>query len=336
MTGETGGDGSRDAFQVAYVGDDSDDHSMDVDALGPALLGFGKLIRGANAEMNGERASVKVLVASDFEHKCFNINFEVVQVVKEVKDFLDGDGVQNVTELLKNIGVLGGMTIGALNSVLKYLEWRKGRKVQKVEHPQDAPQTVIVKVEGDNNTVTVSNNVYRIASRREVLEAVEATLAPIKDQREANTIEFRKDDKPVEVIERKEAEAIIATCEADIKIAKAEMPNEEDKPRTVTATLYVYGPVFDAKAPNWRFLHRNKPIYADVRQTNIAKDAVKRGGSFVNDRYKVKMEVTPPATPGGDTHYKITAVLEFTPAETQISMALKKPRKKAAKKKRAG
>ena len=58
----------------------------------------------------------------------------------------------------------------------------------------------------------------------------------------------------------------------------------------VKAVLYSHGPVFDVKAPNWRFLYRNKSIYADIRETNIAKDAVKRGGSFMNDRYKVRME----------------------------------------------
>ncbi len=83
----------------------------------------------------------------------------------------------------------------------------------------------------------------------------------------------------------------------------------------------------------WRFLYRNKPIYADISQTNIAKEAVKRGGSFRNDRYRVKMEITPPrGKPDGAPHYEITEVLEFTPADQQLPMPLKKPRKKRSKK----
>jgi hypothetical protein len=44
-------------------------------------------------------------------------------------------------------------------------------------------------------------------------------------------------------------------------------------------------------------------------------DAVRRGGSFMNDRYRVRMDVTPPATDDGAPHYKITELLDFTPAE---------------------
>jgi hypothetical protein len=72
---------SRQVFQVAYDGKQVDAHSMDVQDLAPALLSFGKMVREANAQLNGKRATVKVLVTSDFEHKCFNISFEVVQTI---------------------------------------------------------------------------------------------------------------------------------------------------------------------------------------------------------------------------------------------------------------
>lgn len=48
---------SKASFTIAYNGDDrTDDHTMDVELLAPALMGFGKLIREANAEFNGDRA----------------------------------------------------------------------------------------------------------------------------------------------------------------------------------------------------------------------------------------------------------------------------------------
>lgn len=81
---------------------------------------------------------------------------------------------------------------------------------------------------------------------------------------------------------------------AYLPVPLAANEDELQIPKTVTATLYTHGPVFDVKAPNWRFLYKRKPIYADIKETSIAKDAVKRGGSFMNDRYKVKMEITPP------------------------------------------
>lgn len=78
-------------------------------------------------------------------------------------------------------------------------------------------------------------------------------------------------------------------------------------------------------------VYRKKPIYADVRETNIAKEAVKRGASYMNDRYKVKMEVTPPSDEHSETHYKIIQVLDFTPAEQQIDMKLRTEKKKPVK-----
>ena len=37
-----------------------------------------------------------------------------------------------------------------------------------------------------------------------------------------------------------------------------------------------------------------KRIYADISETTIASEAMKRGGSFMDDRYRVRMEITPP------------------------------------------
>ena len=90
---------SRQAFQVAYGGD-SDDHSMDVQELAPALLGFGRLIRESNAALNGKRTTVKVLVQSDFEHKCFNISFEIIQhVLDAIVGFLKSEEVKTAPDI---------------------------------------------------------------------------------------------------------------------------------------------------------------------------------------------------------------------------------------------
>jgi hypothetical protein len=92
------GDVGRQGFQVEYHGDRLDDHSLDVETLAPALLGFGRLVRETNALLNGDKARVKILVTSDFEHKCFHINFEVLQTVLEkIKSLLQDDRVKTVS-----------------------------------------------------------------------------------------------------------------------------------------------------------------------------------------------------------------------------------------------
>lgn len=325
----TDGEENRKRFQVAYVGDDDSDHSMDVEALAPALLAFGKLIRAANAELNQDRARMKVLVNSEFEHKCFLINFETLQtILDQVKDFLNDEGVKKAGDVLQKIGVLGGTVAGG---VFGYLKWRNGRKVESVQEAKDSPGALIIKLEGSGHTLQIGKDVFRLAQNPSVLEAVEGTLAPIKNHNQAHAIEFLQDDKPVSVYEEQDVQAIIASCEDPGGLDPVE-EDEEQTPKIVTAVLYSHGPVFDTKAPNWRFIYKRKPIYADIKGTNIAKDAVKRGAAFMNDRYKVRMEITPAATDDGTPHYKIIEVLEFTQGEQQINMALRGGRKKRAKK----
>lgn len=321
---------NRERFQVAYVGDDDNDHSMDVDALGPALLAFGRLIRAANDELNQDRARIKVLVDSEFEHKCFLINFETLQTVLDtVKDFLNDEGVKHAADVLQKVGVTAGTAAAGL---FGYLKWRNGRKVESAIQATNSPGAVIIKVEGEGHTVQIGKDVFQLSQSPAVLEAVESVLAPINEHDEAKAIEFRKDNKVIATYRDADVKAISASCVIPSDVDFVE--EEEEEKRVVTAVLYSHGPVFDVKAPNWRFLYRKKSIYADIRETNIAKDAVKRGGSFMNDRYKVKMEVTPPNDEHFETHYKITEVLEFTPAEQQINMKLK-AKKKPAKKRKA-
>jgi hypothetical protein len=315
-------DETRQAFQVQYVGENPEDHTMDVEELGPALIGFGKMIRAANEEFNQDKARVRVLVASDFEHRCFQINFEVVQILKDITDFLQSHHVE-LTELLKRLGIIVTGTAGIVGSVFGYLKWKRGRKVDSVIEVKDSPGTIVLKVEGDNNVIQISKDVFQLAQNREVLDAVEEALAPLRTGRD-KAIKFGTDEVRMVEYRQHDVEDIIASCEDGGPIViDRERP---EKTRTVTGTLYSYGPVFDTKAPNWRFLYRNKPIYADVRGTSIARDAIARGGSFLNDRYRVRMEVAPPTAPDGTPHYKIIEVLEFSQAEQQITMELKKPR----------
>ncbi len=299
-------------------------HSMDVELLGPALISYGKLIGAANSELNHNRASIQVVVSSSFEHKCFNINFEVIQTIwQQVQDFLsDKERVENATELLSHIGFIGG-TVGT--TVLAYLKWKKGRKVESVQIATNSPHARIVNVKGDNNTtIIIGDDVFRLGESKEVLQAIEGALRPVQDGKEQK-IEFRQDGVQVSVLERPEVEDIVQSCEAPIEGIVREALDVASE--VITATLYAHGPVFDTKAPRWRFLYKRKPIYADIRGTSIAKDAVRRGGSFMNDRYKVEMEVAPPDTEDGTAHYKVLRVIDFTPADKQIPLPLKKPKR---------
>ena len=63
-------------------------------------MAFGKLIREANAEFNGKNATARVLVVSDFESKCFNVNFEVVlSAYQQLKTLLGTANVATAKEI---------------------------------------------------------------------------------------------------------------------------------------------------------------------------------------------------------------------------------------------
>lgn len=335
MAGSGASDVSREGFQVAYHGDRRDDHSIDVEALAPALLGFGQLIRESNAVLNGNRARVKILVTSDFEHKCFQINFEVLQTaIQKLKSFLEDDRVKTAKELLQTIGVIRSSGAGSL---LDYLKWKRNKSGEKIEvlptPASTAPSLITIQITGDNNTITITPEVLKLAENPRVLEAIKETLTPVETNGSAR-VEFRDHDQPVASISGDEAREIMREID---KAPEALPIADNPTPDTVVATLYVYSPVFDEKAKRWRFVYkRNRHIYADISETSIAADALKRGGSFVNDRYRVRMEIMPPDTEDGEPHYKIVAVLEFTPAPQQGSLHLTKSRrsKNVAKKRK--
>jgi hypothetical protein len=55
---------------------------------------------------------IRVLVTSDFEHKCFNINFEVVQnILQQISTLLKSEDLKNARDILAALGIgWGGLS----------------------------------------------------------------------------------------------------------------------------------------------------------------------------------------------------------------------------------
>jgi len=311
-----GGDMSRQAFQVAYDGE-SGEHSIDVEELAPALVAFGRLIREANAQLNGKKAKVKVLVTSDFEHKCFHISFEVIQnILHQIATFLQTEDVKTARQILVDLGIIGGS--GGLG-LFGFLRWKKGQKIKEIK---DSDQKGIVIVQmGDGNVANVSQEAIELSQSPKIRKALEGTLAPLGSSG-VNKISFRENGKELAAYDENDAKEIVASFDIPELTKGPEL--KEDEPDTVTAWLRVYSPVYDVKAENWRFLYGDHPIYADISKTSIAEEAIRRGGALVNDLYKVKMEVTQHLTESGQVRleYKIIDVLDFRPTPQQPNLHL--------------
>jgi len=311
------GEVSRHEFSIAYDGTlvDASDHSIDVQTLAPALLSFGKLIREANTEINGKKSTAKVLVVSDFEHKCFNINFEVVlSLYEQIKTLVGAEPVKTAKDVLEWLGLLGVPSVGTgVLSYLGFLRWKNGRKVVEVKPLKDVDRSgvVEVRVEGDGNSVHVHNHVYHLSENPRALRATRDAFLPL-GQDGLDNVKVRQGDEVVEEIDWKKVEAIVKSCNVGIELAKKAEPEVEVTP----AWLSVYSPVYDSSAPKWRFRLGKDVIYADITATNIAEEAMLRGGVGVEDAYQVRLEITTEVDSDGlrkESQYKILEVIRFVP-----------------------
>lgn len=237
---------SRHAFSVAYNGDKRrDNHSIDVEALAPALIAFGKLIREANVEFNGNKATSNVMVVSDFEHKCFQINFELaLSFYEQLKTLIGTDNVVAAKTILEWLGLISTAAAGPL-TYLQFLKWKRGRKIASVQEikDQEASGTVTVRVEGEKNSVTVNNHVYNLTANPKALRATRDAFLPV-GQDGFDRVELRDHDRLVDVVKPNEVEDILASCASGL----AEADDTEPEIDNTSAWLSVYSPVFDADA----------------------------------------------------------------------------------------
>ena len=86
---------------IRYDGPALAAHRMDIADIAPALLGISELCKIANRRFNGERASVKVLIGTDSEHQCFQLDLHVVQTFWDhTKSILANEEVRSAKEFL--------------------------------------------------------------------------------------------------------------------------------------------------------------------------------------------------------------------------------------------
>lgn len=303
-------------FEIRYDGEALAGHSMDVQHLAPALLAIGNLIREANAQFNGDRSKVRVLVQSDFEHKCFSVTFEVFQsLLDQMATLIKDDEVRSAKDILEWLGILAGGTLTAGTTLFGLLRWLGRNREANITEIKDSTVGGDVTLRaGDGNQITVNNNVYLLASNPKVRNAAADITAPLRTDG-FSSLEFRSEDPKTPVISfvPDDARDVAQSLGVDLDSTGEEIKHE---PQEIIAHLSIHSAVFDPEATHWRFLYGGDRIRADIRETSIAEEAVRRGRVSMNDRYKVNLEITEYETPKGQFRkaYKIKSVLEFQPA----------------------
>jgi hypothetical protein len=230
-----------------------------------------------------------------------------------IADFLTSEEVKSARQILVDLGIIGG---GSGLGLFGFLKLRKGRTVSEV---RDTDQQGIVIVQfGDGNSATVIRDALELSRSPKVRAAVEGILAPLGTDG-IKRISFREGEKELVSADETAAKDILASF--DVASVSLEIEKEAE-PDTVTAWLRVYSPVYDEKADKWRFWYGDHPIYANITETTIARDAIARGGALINDLYKVKLQIIQHLTKGGAIRpeFKILQVIDFREAPQQRSL----------------
>jgi hypothetical protein len=297
-------------LELRFDGPDVEAHAMDVCVLAPSLMAFGELCTEANRVLNGNNAKVKVLLKADVKANCVTVEFQIVQTLwQHVGNLIGNQNVANAKEILEWIGIISGSGVfaaGAVKGLIEYLRWKKDRKETSAEIRQTINgNIVIVKVEGDNNTITLPEQTYKLSKSVKVIESIKVVAQPVSEEQGIEKATF--------IYNKKEELKIDKACANELKAAHAD--GEETEPQTFTAHIVTYGPIFDPKSKHWKFKMNNRVENLDISETKIAEDALARGGVSVGDTYKAKIEMTERMTKQGDykTEFKVKEILDFSP-----------------------
>lgn len=298
------------AVTVRYDGPILADHRMDVADLAPALLGLSELCKIANRKFNGDKASVKVLIGADVDHRCFQVDLQVMQTIWDTtKSILGNDNISSAKVLLEWLGLVGIVPLGG--GLLQVLKLLKGQKITSATTmvSKEGRDEVVITINGDNNNVLiVPPQTIALLRDSDVITNAKKVVQPVT-QAGYDSVEFESGGRTLEKIYKDDALAIARIDPKNIE------STEIDEPQRIIAWVTVYSPVYDSKAKNWRFKFGESHPYMDISETDIVHSALKRGGTMAEDQYKVELEITQEHTPNGiANHYKITKVLDFRPA----------------------
>jgi len=277
--------------------------------LVPALTGVGNLIRDTNLVLNKDLAEVRVFVNSEHKPACFSVSFELWQSLFEAaKGLLGSDGVKTAKDILEWLDLykssIGGSAATGFG-VLGYYRWRAGRKLKSVQTVQDSgPGGIVqVKVEGDNNTVIIPQQVFQLAHNAKIARDAMKLLAPLKEEG-IEELETKVDGQTQIKLRKHDAKDIVATCSL--------VKDEENilSKNTILAHLTPYDAPFDSRAKHWEFWHGDRRITADISETSIANDAVTRRSVSMDEVYKVDLDIVERETSSGQVKidYKVVKV----------------------------
>jgi hypothetical protein len=295
--------------RIAYDGPVLRDGTMDVRELAPALLSVGELLQGANRVLNGDRASLAVKVRSDFKSGSFDV--DLVLLVNMAQHF--ALAVWPTIYSAKQLAEWVGFTTGTQLSVFGLLKLLRGRKAQKTTRLGNGDIELTLKVEGDNNSVSVHvvpSPVYEIASDPSCRQAVEGVVKPLHAEG-IDVFETKQGDKTIERVSKDDLPAFSVPAQ----------PTEDlGPPQKQTLVLAVIKPSF-VEDLTWTFSDGATRFDATVKDRTFLS-RVSAGEDFrVGDYLRVRLETHQSMTAGTlRTKREVVEVVEAMKAPRQMNM----------------
>src|ERR1041385_8669023 len=304
---------SRATLRLRYDGPALASHEMDVKEFGAALVALGDLFHEANKSLNGDAAGVRVVIKPDIDGKCVDFSIEIIQhLLDAAKGLFGGDHVLSAAEIIDwilRISGVGGLTFG----LVEYIKHRGKRHIKGVTEFRDENGETLYRIEYADESApdVLARPVYKMVENPKILRSLERVTDPLRQEEGITDLEIYVPGAPPERrqrITKDDTPAFLARPPIDVPDVPTVQTTE---PSPLITTMRVYSPVYDPRAHNWRFEIDGKPEYVDISATNIASEAIERGGAMVNDVYRVELEVTHHLTDSGKiaTDFKIKKVL---------------------------
>ena len=202
---------------IRYDGPALAQHEIDVQELAPALLALAEMVQLANRKFNGDATTMSVNVRADVEQRCFQLHIHIFQtLLQHAQQIFGTSEYKTAKEIAEDLDLLfpeGGL-FGGVFLIWKLFAKRhtEGASHTSLVTEQHGGQTTIINVNGDGNSLTVSNTAWQLATDPDMAELGKRVLKPL-EQPGYDTLTFheRPRGKPVVQLTKEEATAFIET-----------------------------------------------------------------------------------------------------------------------------
>lgn len=195
---------SKAAFTVRYDGPIFDGgHKMAIEDFAPSVLSLSELVKRANQVLNGDKASVRLLIDANVEQHCLQVGLEIVQPLIDKAKALLSDG--NI-KTAKDIGELLGFGIGVGVGLFTVLKRLRGKRPEQMKLTvRDGNNVTQINAAGD--VFYAPPEMAALLRDPSVIKHAKAALEPVS-RPGYEKIEFHGSKRKVQTITNEEARLI--------------------------------------------------------------------------------------------------------------------------------